>query len=181
MLTVEQLAVATGSTHQLATNWLTAINDALHRFGIDTPTRQAAFLAQIGHESGGLQFVRELWGPTEQQKGYEGRADLGNTQDGDGYRYRGRGLIQITGRHNYKMVGEALQLPLEDHPEQLEIPEHAAASAAWFWQNRRLNARADAGDFQGITRVINGSLNGYKDRVTLWHRARAVLKCQNLS
>ncbi len=174
-ITVDQLATSTGSNHQKAMAWLEAINTAMARFGIDTPTRQAAFLAQIGHESGSLQFVLELWGPTDAQKGYEGRKDLGNTKDGDGFWYRGRGLIQITGRANYRSAGVALGLPLEEHPEQLELPDHAAASAAWFWQMHKLNDKADLGDFQRITKTINGGLNGYRERVALWYKARAVL------
>ena len=84
--------------------------------------RVAAFIAQIGHESGQLKYVKEIWGPTAAQARYEGRADLGNTVAGDGSKYRGRGLIQITGRANYKACGEALSLDLTNYPELLEKP-----------------------------------------------------------
>lgn len=144
-------------------------------YAIDSPARQAAFLAQIGHESGGLIYVRELWGPTPTQEEYEGRADLGNTEPGDGFKYRGRGLIQITGRANYQTCGAALTLPLLDHPELLEAPGNAAQSAAWFWNSKNLNDLADIGDFNTITRRINGGLNGLQNRLALYALCKSTL------
>lgn len=152
-----------------------ALNRAMQRYRIDSPVRQAAFLAQIGHESGQLRYVREIWGPTAAQQRYEVRKDLGNTQPGDGARFKGRGLIQITGRENYRKAGAALGLPLLDQPELLEQAEWAAASAAWWWANHGLNELADAGKFEQITRTINGGLNGQADRLALWEKAKAVL------
>lgn len=151
------------------------LNAAMSQYAIDTPARIAAFIAQIGHESGQLVHVREIWGPTAQQSGYEGRADLGNTVKGDGSRYRGRGLIQITGRANYTACGEALGLDLVNHPDFLELPQHAAMSAAWFWSTRGLNALADRGEFVKITRRINGGLTGQDDRQALYDKALKVL------
>ena len=147
---------------------------------INTPTRAAAFLAQVGHESGQLRLLRELWGPTPAQQRYEGRADLGNTQPGDGKRFLGRGLIQITGRKNYAACGAALGLDLVTHPELLESPSNAAASAAWFWLQRNLNRYADRGDFLGLSIAINGKNkdglpNGWQDRQDLWDRAKKAL------
>ena len=130
---------------------------------------------QVGHESGQLRHVREIWGPTAQQAGYEGRADLGNTVKGDGSKYRGRGLIQITGRANYAACGEALALDLVNHPELLEQPQHASMSAVWFWKMKGLNDLAERGQFNTITRRINGGLNGIDDRLELWKKAQAVL------
>lgn len=150
----------------------------MERHSINTPARQAAFLAQIGHESGRLRYVRERWGPTAAQRGYEGRADLGNTQPGDGKRYMGRGLIQITGRANYRRCGEALGLDLINRPELLEVHAHAAMSAAWFWSSRGLNELADAGEFDKITRRINGGQNGREERLALWQLAQAALQPQ---
>ena len=147
----------------------------MNRYGILGTARAAAFIAQVGHESGQLRWVREIWGPTAEQVGYEGRADLGNTVKGDGSKYRGRGLIQITGRANYTACGEALGLDLIDMPELLELPQYAAMSAAWFWSTRGLNTLADLGDFPKITRRINGGLNGLEDRLHLWERAKRVL------
>ena len=168
----EQLAASTGSTVARARFWLKPITDAMTEFAINTPARQAAFLAQIGHESGGLMYTRELWGPTPAQVRYEGRKDLGNTQPGDGSKYRGRGFLQITGRTNYAAAGKALHLDLIDHPEILEDPEMVAVSAAWWWKSHGLNELADAGDFQRITRVINGGTNGLADRLARWGRAK---------
>ena len=142
---------------------------------ISTPARAAAFLAQIGHESAQLRYLCEIWGPTPAQLRYEGRADLGNTQPGDGKRFMGRGLIQITGRANYAACGAALGLDLVAHPELLALPQNAAASAAWFWLQHNLNRFADRGDFVGLTRCINGGTNGIADRRAIWERAKAAL------
>ncbi|RMP62317.1 hypothetical protein ALQ18_01252 [Pseudomonas marginalis pv. marginalis] len=155
--------------------FVSALNAAMNRYAIVGAARASAFIAQIGHESGQLRYVREIWGPTARQLGYEGREDLGNTVKGDGSKYRGRGLIQITGRANYAACGEALGLDLVNHPELLEQPHHAAMSAAWFWSTRGLNTLADKGDFAKITRRINGGLTGQDDRLLLWERAKKVL------
>lgn len=151
-------------------------------YGINTYTRLAAFLAQIGHESGSLAHVREIWGPTDQQQRYEPpsnlAARLGNDTPGDGFRFRGRGLIQITGRSNYEQVGAGLGVDLVRQPELLEQPEFAVKSACWWWQSRGLNQVADAntyGTFEQITRTINGGLTGQPDRVRRWQLAQKVL------
>ncbi len=94
---------------------------------------------------------------------------------GDGFKYRGRGLIQITGRANYAACGEAMGVDLVNQPELLELPQHAAMSAAWFWAAKGLNTLADAGDFEKITRRINGGLNGQADRLSIYQRALKVL------
>lgn len=104
-MTPQELVVCTGARIDRATEWLPYIEAAMREFEITTPMRQAAFLAQIGHESGGLHWVVELWGPTIAQRNYENRDDLGNTVPGDGLRFRGRGLLQVTGRANYKTIG----------------------------------------------------------------------------
>jgi len=141
---------------------------AMDEFGINTPTRQAAFLAQVLHESGMLRYTAEIWGPTPAQQRYEGRSDLGNTQTGDGYKYRGRGLLQTTGRTNYRLTGAALGVDLINVPEALERADLAARSAAWFWKSHGLNELADTGDFTKITRRINGGINGIRDRERLY-------------
>lgn len=143
---------------------------------ICTVPRVTMFLAQVAHESGSLNFVRELWGPTEQQRGYEGRVDLGNTQPGDGSKFRGRGLLQITGRANYAECGKALGLDLINHPELLETPDGAALSACWFWKTRGLNAVADKGDFIALTKRINGGTTGLAARVGFRKRAEAAFE-----
>ena len=152
------------------------INMALERYGIaERRGRVAHFIAQVGHESGRLRHVREIWGPTAAQARYEARADLGNTQPGDGFRFRGRGLIQITGRGNYAICGSALGLDLESNPRLLETPLYAALSAGWYWHARGLNRYADEGRPRTITRRINGGLNGISDRLAILDRARQVL------
>lgn len=172
-MNVQQIADATGCPYDKAVGWLAPLADAMHEFSITTPTRRAAFLAQIGHESGGLRYLSEIWGPTAAQRGYEGRKDLGNTQTGDGYRFRGRGLLQITGRFNYAAAGRALGVNLIDQPDELAQPTLAARSAAWWWAAHGLNELADAGAFERITRRINGGLNGQADRLARWDKARA--------
>ena len=149
------------------------LNVAMQRWGIDTPARQAAFIAQIAHESGSLRYVREI----ADGAAYEGRKDLGNTQPGDGRRYKGRGLIQITGRANYAECSRALYGDdrLIATPKLLEQPEAACDSAAWFWWSRGLNSLADTGAFRAITLAINGGYNGYEDRLAYFERAQAVL------
>ena len=175
---VDTLAQALDIPISRAQLWAGPITSAMDQFGIDTPARQAAFVAQIGHESGQLKFVRELWGPTLAQQKYEGRADLGNTQRGDGYTYRGRGLIQITGRSNYAQVGRALGVDFVSDPAKLEVPTWAALSAGWYWQTRGLNDFADPEtpqSFTALTQRINGGINGLDDRKRLWLMARRAL------
>lgn len=147
------------------------INDAMDEFVISTPVRQAAFLAQLCHESGSLNYVREL----ADGSAYEGRADLGNTQPGDGKKYRGRGLIQVTGRANYAACGAALGLDLVNQPELLEQPGPAARSAGWFWQHKNLNGVADAGKFGTLCKLVNGGFNGLDDRIIAYLNCRRAL------
>ena len=174
-ITVQQLLLILPNAGPVAGVFVPVLNTAMNRYQIVGSKRVAAFIAQIGHESGQLRYVKEIWGPTAAQTRYEGRADLGNTQSGDGSKYRGRGLIQITGRANYKACGEALGLDLINQPELLEKPQHACMSAAWFWASRGLNTLADAGQFDAITRRINGGQNGAADRQALYARALKVL------
>lgn len=154
-----------------AETFLEPMNAAMDEFEINTPARQAAFLAQIAHESGSLRYVKEI----ASGDAYEGRGDLGNTQEGDGVRFKGRGLIQITGRANYAQCGAALGLDLLAEPELLETPENACRSAAWFWHSRGLNELADAGEFRLITKRINGGYNGLSDRQAYYIKAKEVL------
>ena len=174
-ITAQQLLQILPNAGAKAGVFAPALNTAMQRYQIVGTKRVAAFIAQIGHESGQLVYVREIWGPTPAQAKYEGRKDLGNTVPGDGLKYRGRGLIQITGRANYAACGEALGLDLINQPELLEQPKNACLSAAWFWATNGLNTLADADKFEAITRRINGGLNGQADRLKLWSKAMAVL------
>ena len=188
MITAGQLAAAIGCPFRRAERWAGVLNAAMDRFDITTPARQAAFLAQVGHESGRLVYAREIWNPEQcpWQARYEGRADLGNTEPGDGARFRGRGLIQITGRSNYRDCSIALfgyADRLLSSPELLEQPEAAALSAGWFWHAHGLNKWADAGDFDGVCDVINrgrktereGDANGFADRLALWNSSKEAI------
>lgn len=156
--------------------YVAPLNAAMAEFAINTPIRQAMFLAQIGHESGQLQYVKELASGAAYDTGRLA-ARLGNTPeaDGDGQRYKGRGFIQITGTENYLLCLMALDVDALNHPELLETPEFACRSAAWFWWNNHLNVLADKGDFIGVTRRINGGTNGLEDRQALYDVARKVL------
>lgn len=184
-----------------------ALEAAMHAGRIDSPARIAAFLAQVGHESGGLtrlvenlnysaQGLANTWparyagrmGSGRQPNDlaqrlarqpeaianncYAGRMGNGDEASGDGWRYRGRGLVQVTGRDNYAAAAKALKLPLLKKPEQLELPGPAARSAVWFWTANGCNELADADKFEAITRKINGGLNGHAERLAL--RARIV-------
>ncbi|MFC4518620.1 glycoside hydrolase family 19 protein [Cupriavidus pinatubonensis] len=174
-MTPDQLRAIMPAAGMFAPVFAIPLNEAMAEFHIDTAQRQAAFIAQIAHESGQLRYTRELWGPTIAQTRYEGRTDLGNVIPGDGKRFMGRGLIQITGRSNYVKCGFALGIDLTARPELLETPENASRSAAWFWFNADLNQYADKDDFANLTRHINGGLNGLEDRKQFWARARKEL------
>lgn len=185
-----------------AARFLAPLTAAMNEFEINTSVRQAAFLAQLAHESGELArteenlrysparimeiFPRHVSGWADADKlsksperlanrVYASRNGNGDEASGDGYRYRGRGLIQLTGRDNYRLAASALHLPLLDQPELLTKPEHAARSAAWFWFSHGCNALADAGNFLAITKKINGGTNGYTDRCRYWARAKQAL------
>lgn len=178
-LTADLLRTATGCTADAAALYAPHLDAACAYYGIGASVdRLAMFLAQVAHESGSLRYVREL----ADGSAYEGRRDLGNTEPGDGKRYRGRGLIQITGRANYRATTQRLRARLartvpdfEATPQALELPEWAAWSAADFWDSRGLNGYADRGDFVGITRRINGGTNGLADRQERLALARRVL------
>ena len=183
--------------------WAMALNAAVQEFNIDTPARLAAWCAQCAHESGELRFLREnlsysasaimkTWPrrfPTEAyavpyarqpQKlanaVYANRLGNGPPESNDGWAYRGGGIIQLTGRANYKRAGEALNLPLETQPAKIEQPLIAARAAAWFWSAHGLNELADAGDFERITEAINGPAKlGLEARKAYWETAKAAL------
>jgi putative chitinase len=183
-LTAETLRDTVQCSLVRAREWLPHINETLRLFRIDTPARAAAFLAQISHESGRLAYTSEIWGPTAAQRRYEGRADLGNTQPGDGSRYRGHGLIQTTGRANHASTRNGLRSPrfclhsapdFEADPDALALPRWAALSAGWYWHSRDINTLADAGQFDAITTRINGGQNGAADRRQLHRMACKVL------
>jgi putative chitinase len=179
-MTLDDFQSAAGVSTVLARRWQPALVAAMAEFGISTPERIAAFVAQTGHETLGFTLTRELWGPTPAQRAYEPPSrkaiELGNVQAGDGRRFLGRGLIQITGRANYRECGVALDADLEHQPELLEREPLAARSAAWWWARHGCNLIADAGDFVLLTRRINGGVNGLNDRMRRWALAKQALR-----
>lgn len=205
LLTPDKLAAATGCPLRTAREWSEPLSGACRLYDITTPARLSAFLAQIGHESNGLtrrvenlnysagrlmavwptrfdqRTAEELAGKPEAIANYVYGGRLGNKEPGDGWRYRGRGLVMVTGRANYEAVTEQLLEKLSSvpdlviNPEQLEAPEWAAMSAAAYWSDRDLNALADLGQFSTITRRINGGTIGAADRNARYAQARKVL------
>lgn len=170
-VTPEQLQRAIPYSGARAFSFAGPLTDAMAEFDISTPQRRAAFLAQIAHESGSLRYTLEL----ATGDAYEARADLGNLQPGDGRRFKGRGLLQITGRANYAKCGAALGLDLLRSPELLESPAGACRSAGWYWKVRSLNQYADRDAFGSLTRAINGGYIGLDERISAWLSARKAL------
>jgi putative chitinase len=153
----------------------------MQSYQIANVNRMAAFLATIAHESGELRYSKEIWGPTSAQERYEGRADLGNNVVGDGKRFLGRGLIQITGRSNYAQISKAFNVDFISQPELLETPQFAAASACWWWATHGCNQAADIPDFIAVTKIVNGGLNGLADRQKFYSLALSVLSVPDFS
>jgi len=151
--------------------YLPLLQNCLDQYSIDTLPRIRMFLAQVGHESAELRYTEEI----ASGAAYEGRKDLGNIQSGDGVRYKGRGLIQITGRSNYALCGLALDLPLLDQPQLLSEYSPATLSAGWFWDNNNLNSYCDKDDFIGLTKRINGGTNGLASRQAYLEKATKVV------
>lgn len=170
-ITPKLLLSAMPTSAVLADKFAPILEEYCERYAINTPLRLAHFLAQIAHESGSLRYVEEI----ASGKAYEGRADLGNTHEGDGPKYKGRGLIQLTGRANYEEYSKYSGIDYVTNPEWLKRPEDAVAVTCWFWGQRGLNKRADEDDLKGVTRRINGGYNGLADREQLLNRAKKVL------
>src|SRR5574343_216890 len=174
-MTIEQLcSIVPTLKKNRASTIIDAINNAMEEGEINTPLRQAAFIAQIAHETGGFKWFREL-GSAAYFKRYEHRTDLGNVKPADVSRFKGRGFIQMTGRSNYAAAGNFLGLDLVNNPELAETPEVGARIDIWYWTTKHLNSFADKEDFKTITKKINGGLNGYDDRLEYYNRAKKIL------
>lgn len=177
-LTSAQIAKASGGSLENAERFRPYLNKYMNQYGIDTPNRVLAFLAQVGHESGGLKYTRELASGSQ----YEGNTDLGNIYSGDGVKFKGRGLIQLTGRDNYQKMSAKIGKDLISNPQLVEEPDTATQVSAIWWSDRKrngitLNEWADKFDLtqpidsvnnksihENITRAINGGINGLTDR-----------------
>ena len=183
MVTGEQLkSIMPRLSDKRNSELLPFLTGAMTEFAINTPARAAAFLAQLAHESGQFRFMEEIWGPTDAQRRYEPvtklSQDLGNTDAGDGKRFKGRGPIQLTGRANYQRFGNLLSVDLLADPARAASPEVAFRVAGLFWSKKGLNELADvatADAFTAITKRINGGINGLADRQTFYATARTVL------
>lgn len=167
-LNEHKIGDAIGITDWVVKPYAHWLNVYCTKYEIDTPLRLAAFLAQISHESGRFVYVEEI----ASGRFYEDRKDLGNTQKGDGVRYKGKGLIQITGRANYTELAKDTDVDFVSYPELLKEPEFAVMSACWFWDKRKLNALADEERFRDITRKINGGYHGLEDREKLYTKCK---------
>jgi putative chitinase len=146
-------------------------NDAMLAACVDTPARIAMWLAQWGHETGSFRYLEEL----ADGSAYEGRADLGNTQAGDGRRFKGRGVPMLTGRANYAAFSRAMDCDFVAEPELVARPQWAFRAAGWYWTGRDLNPLADARDIRAVTRKINGGFNGLQQRAAIFATALGVL------
>ena len=201
-MNTEQLAKILKMKPAKAGEWIDAINATFEKFDISTPERQACFLGQCAHESGGFTALSEnlnysasslcrVWPkrfPTVADgqncernpqkianRVYANRMGNGDEESGEGYAYRGRGLIQLTGKANYEACGAALGVDLVSNPDLVATPEYAALSAGWFWSKNKLNAYADKNDMEGLTKKINGGTHGIEDRVARTQLALDVL------
>ena len=201
-MNTEQLAKILKMKPAKAGEWIDAINATFEKFDISTPERQACFLGQCAHESGGFTALSEnlnysasslcrVWPKrfptvTDGQnyernpqkianKVYANRMGNGDEESGEGFAYRGRGLIQLTGKSNYEACGEAIGVDLVSNPDLVATPEYAALSAGWFWDKNHLNKFADANDMEGLTKKINGGTHGIEDRVARTQLALDIL------
>lgn len=150
--------------------------DLFEKYDVNTVRRLRYFLAQLAHESAGFRAVEEY----ASGRAYEGRRDLGNIKKGDGVRYKGRGLIQLTGRYNYRIYGEKLGVDLEANPELAAEFPYALEIALLYWKDKGLNRLADQGRFKTITRRINGGLNGYRDRLNYLAKFKKIITAETL-
>ena len=143
----------------------------LSKYEINTPLRIAHFMGQVTHECAGFRTTEEF----ASGSAYEGRKDLGNTERGDGKRYKGRGLLQLTGRYNYRDMGKKLDLPLEDEPHVAGDPLVSLRIACEYWKQRKINAKCDKDDLIAVTRAVNGGKNGLEDRRNYLRKAKTAL------
>lgn len=202
-LTAQIIAAGCGSTILRASQWTVPLQSACDRYFINTPLRVAAFLATVGVESARLTALSENLNYSAEgllstfpkyfnaveaaqyehqpqriaNRVYANRYGNGNEASGDGFRFRGRGCLQVTFKDNYASCGKAIALPLDSHPELIEQPCNAALAAGWYWDSRDLNKLADAGNLAGVTRAVNGGLTGYSERLALYTAGKRALGC----
>ena len=201
-MTSEELAQALKMSPAKAEEWIEAINETFERFDINTPLRQASFLGQVAHESAGFTALKEnlnysaegltkVWpkrfpsldaaqpyhrNPEKiANKVYADRMGNGDEASGEGFAYRGRGLIQLTGKTNYQLAGDSLDVDFVSEPDLVSSPKYAALTAGWFWDKNKLNELADAQNWTGLTKKINGGTHGLDDRISRTENAMTAL------
>lgn len=154
-----------------------ALNQTFEKYTIDSNLRICHFLGQVLHESGAFRYSTEIWGNTPAQLGYDTRVDLGNTpeHDGDGYKYRGRGWIQLTGKSNYSMISKEFGQDFINNPDLIAKEPWDGLAAGWYWNKRGLNIFADKDDILTITKKVNGGYNGLNDRKMWLTKAKSIL------
>jgi putative chitinase len=187
---------------KISIDWVEPLQEVFHRYEINTPERQAAFIGQCAHESMNFTKLEEnlnysaealmkTWPsrfPTMEvaqqyarnpekiaNKVYGGRMGNGTEETGDGWLYHGRGLIQLTGKDNYTLAGDALNMDFLHSPDYVLVPKYAALTAGWYWNKRQLNKEADAKDYTGMTKKINGGTIGLDDRIAHIKHAQEVM------
>ena len=201
MLTMQQLSQCFETDKATLEKYLEPLNRCFERFKINTPERVAMFLAQVGHESGGLKTVKENLNYSAERlvqvfpkyfrnvsaasyarnpekianRVYANRMGNGPEESGDGWKYRGRGAIQLTGKDNYSRFAKDMGMTLADVPSYLETPEGAIMSAGWFWDVNKLNAPSDAEDVEAATRKINGGVIGLEDRKKHYKKIKSIV------
>ena len=170
-MTQDQLQEITTASQQRVDLFYPYLSKYMTMFDVVGKLRESAFLGQVLWESGNLRYTKEIASGIE----YEGRKDLGDTHPGDGVKYKGRGLIQITGESNYKEISNVFGEDFINHPELLETPRFACKSAAWWFKHHGLNELADKGNFRAITKIVNGGYNGLAGRTLIYEKALKVL------
>jgi len=172
MITKEMIKkIAPNSKEEIIGPLVDYLNKYLPKYEVSTYLRVCHFLAQAAHEAASFRTLREY----ASGAAYEGRKDLGNVKPGDGVRYKGRGIFQLTGRANYRDIGNKIGMDLENNPELAESPEVSVLTALEYWKSRNLNVLADRDDVEGITRKINGGLNGFEDRKKYLSRCKQII------
>lgn len=182
-VTLQQLrSICTQAPVKKLESYLPLLNSAMTEALINNRLRKCAFIAQVAHESAEFVYMKELGGHDYFMRMYDITGnrpsvakDLGNLSPGDGAKYPGRGPIQVTGKSNYRECGKSLGLDLINHPELLEKPGNAFRASAWYWKSRGINQAADIPDFKKVTRLINGGLNHYSERLVYYNRALKVI------
>lgn len=172
MLTKEMIKrIAPNAKEQIINPLVGYLNKYMPKYEVTTYLRVCHFLAQAAHEAASFQTLREY----ASGAAYESRKDLGNVKAGDGVRYKGRGIFQLTGRANYRDIGKKIGMDLENNPDLAESPEVSVLTALEYWKSRNLNVLADRDDVESITRKINGGLNGFEDRKKYLTRCKQVI------